>query len=609
MSSVILHFSWFLIIFIISFLSLVISFYIYISFNRIFISFDLFSSWFLNLSVSFYFDLFSSWFMTLILIIRSIIMFYSFFYISPYSKRGYFIWITFLFIVSILIVVTISDLFFLMLGWDGLGLVSFFLIVYYQNQSSISSGLFTVLINRIGDSFFLVSILCFFYLNPTQTLFYRYSLSRLLVVFILITFITKRAIYPFSSWLPMAIAAPTPISALVHSSTLVTAGLYLAIRFSYLMYSRYFLIVVFLILSIFTSFYAGLNTIFEIDLKKLIALSTLSHLGFIGLAFSRGLLYLSFFHLLTHALFKSLLFMCIGDIITNMSHSQDYRFLSSGFSMTKSSFFIISVSLINLLGIPRFSGYFSKDLILETLNFSYVSRFCIFIVFINVVFTYYYTYKLFRFYFLSVNLSPYSIINFPFLLHNFLMFFLCFIGIFFGKFFLIIYLYSSIHVVVPRFIKFLPLFLNLLILIILFLTKKLPTINSKVVNYYFSSIMFLFQFRIVISSYYFLKLRFTLVKTTERGVLDKLINSSHIRMFSFLSTFFYKFFNLNPLNLLLFIFRFVFFILLLILENNIKNINDCYSLYPWKGFLWLSGRNLCLRFKLLLYYISDYLRL
>jgi NADH-ubiquinone oxidoreductase chain 5 len=341
---------------------------------------------------------------------------------------------------------------------------------------------------------------------------------------------------------------------------------------------------VFIVLSIFTSFYAGLNTIFETDLKKLIALSTLSHLGFIGLAFSRGLLYLSFFHLLTHALFKSLLFMCMGDIITNIHHSQDYRFLSSGFSLTKSSFFIISVSLINLLGVPRLSGYFSKDLILETLNFSYASILCVFIIFINVIFTYYYTYKLFRFYFLSSNLIPYRLVNFPFLVHNFLIFFLCFIGVIFGKYFVSVFLYSSIHVVVPRFIKFLPIFLNLSVLSILFLIKKLPTLNSKFLNQYFSGMMFLFQFSMAISSYYFLKLRQILVKTTERGVLDKLFNSSNLTMFSFLANFFYKFFNLNPLNLLLFMFMFIFFILLLVLENNIKNINDCYSFYPLKVF-------------------------
>jgi len=155
----------------------------------------------------------------------------------------------------------------------------------------------------------------------------------------------------------MAMAAPTPISALVHSSTLVTSGLFLIIKYSYVLYSSHFLIALLLTLSIFTSFYAGMNTIFEKDFKKLIALSTLSHLGFIGMAFSLGLLHLSFFHLLTHALFKSVLFMSMGEIMINLSHSQDIRYLSQGASYTPFSCFVINVSILNLLGFPRLSGF------------------------------------------------------------------------------------------------------------------------------------------------------------------------------------------------------------------------------------------------------------
>jgi NADH-ubiquinone oxidoreductase chain 5 len=204
--------------------------------------------------------------------------------------------------------------------------------------------------------------------------FFSSNISRTLVVMILVlTFMTKRALYPFSPWLPMAMAAPTPISALVHSSTLVTAGLYLMIRFSYLLYSSPDIIKYLFVARIFTSFYAGINTIFEVDLKKLIALSTLSHLGFIGMAFSIGMLYLRFFHLLVHALFKSLLFMTIGDIMINLNHAQDARYLSGGYFITPFSVFLIRVSLLNLLGLPSLSGFFSKDLVLETMSYSNAS--------------------------------------------------------------------------------------------------------------------------------------------------------------------------------------------------------------------------------------------
>jgi NADH-ubiquinone oxidoreductase chain 5 len=165
-------------------------------------------------------------------------------------------------------------------------------------------------------------------------------------------------------------AAPTPISALVHSSTLVAAGLYLIMRFYYLVYSSNFLMFTLLVLSVFTSFYAGLNALVETDMKKLIALSTLSHLGFIGLAFSSGLISLAFLHMLVHALFKSLLFMCMGDIMHCSHHSQDVRHLGSGFASAPFSCQVMHLCLANLLGLPMLRGFFSKDLVLEFLSYS-----------------------------------------------------------------------------------------------------------------------------------------------------------------------------------------------------------------------------------------------
>lgn len=227
-------------------------------------------------------------------------------------------------------------------------------------------------------------------------------------------------------------AAPTPISALVHSSTLVTAGLYLCMRFSFFLYSRIELINLILVLSVFTSFYAGINSVFETDMKKLIALSTLSHLGFIGIAFSCGLLYLSFFHLLTHALFKSVLFMAIGDVITNLFHSQDIRFLSRGLVLTPSSFYTMMVRILNLLGIPSMRGFYSKDLVLESLRFSRSSFFIVVIVYINLFFTYYYTYKIFYYSFSSVKLSPFFIKVAPSFIHSLLLLIIRAVRVVFG---------------------------------------------------------------------------------------------------------------------------------------------------------------------------------
>jgi len=291
---VVLHFYFFLRFLLVSLIFFVLSIYSTLVGLSVVVFCDLFSSWFIRLNIRVSLDFYSLWFRFAVSFISSVIMIYSYFYMSPYYKPRYFVWITIFFVVSILVVINFTNMFFLMLGWDGLGLVSFLLIVFYQNQSSITSGLFTVMINRVGDCFFIRSIGYIVLTYPVLT-FYNSSINLILSFLLVCTFVTKRAIFPFSAWLPLAIAAPTPISALVHSSTLVTAGLYLCIRFSYLLYRNYILMVFFLIISVFTSFYAGLNSVFEKDMKKLIALSTLSHLGFIGIAFSCGLLSLSFF--------------------------------------------------------------------------------------------------------------------------------------------------------------------------------------------------------------------------------------------------------------------------------------------------------------------------
>jgi len=178
--------------------------------------------------------------------------------------------------------------------------------------------------------------------------------------------ITKSAQIPFSAWLPAAIAAPTPVSALVHSSTLVTAGVYLLIRFNELLgCSR----VLFLI-RLCTTLISGVGACLEQDGKKIIALSTLSQLGVIMFSLSLGLWEMAFFHLLRHAMFKSLLFICIGLYIHGRQNQQDLRGIGFqlGSAPLVASYF--TVSSLSLIGFPFLSGFYSKDSVIELFEFT-----------------------------------------------------------------------------------------------------------------------------------------------------------------------------------------------------------------------------------------------
>ena len=190
------------------------------------------------------------------------------------------------------------------------------------------------------------------------------------------TRITKRAQIPFRSWLPAAIAAPTPVSSLVHSSTLVTAGVYILVRFREIFKGK-ICIIIFLISS-FTALIARIVAYIEKDIKKIIALSTLSHLGVIISIIRIGYKNLSFIHLLFHAYFKALLFIRIGLIIHLRIDYQDSRIISSLYNCRGINACIIIVSLIRLCGIPFIRGFFSKDFFLEI---RYLGEYSIFVKF------------------------------------------------------------------------------------------------------------------------------------------------------------------------------------------------------------------------------------
>lgn len=183
---------------------------------------------------------------------------------------------------------------------------------------------------------------------------------------ILLAAITKRAQIPFSAWLPAAIAAPTPVSALVHSSTLVTAGVYLIIRFYPSLREFYITKFLCFYLGAITCIIARTSATFENDIKKIIALSTLRQLGIMIMALGIEQPNLAFFHLITHALFKALLFICAGSIIHVKRRNQDIRLIGEIISIRPLNMTIFNIANLSLCGIPFIAGFYSKDAIVET---------------------------------------------------------------------------------------------------------------------------------------------------------------------------------------------------------------------------------------------------
>nr|YP_635819.1 NADH dehydrogenase subunit 5 [Lophiotoma cerithiformis]ABB72496.1 NADH dehydroghense subunit 5 [Lophiotoma cerithiformis] len=312
------------------------------------------------------FDPISLSFSNTVCLISGCVMLFSSSYMShdPFLKR--FTWLVMLFVLSMNLLVFIPSLPALLLGWDGLGIVSFALVIYYQNTKSLGAGMITVLANRIGDVMILISIgLLVLQGHWSIISMWDFHLTAYTAFTLTLAAMTKSAQIPFSSWLPAAMAAPTPVSALVHSSTLVTAGVFLVIRFFPFLSTISGFKSGLLFISVLTLLVAGIGANYENDLKKIIALSTLSQLGVMMMSLGMGMPYLALFHLYTHALFKALLFLCAGMIIHNSSNTQDIRHMGLLFSQAPLTVTSMNIANLSLCGAPFLSGFYSKDLILE----------------------------------------------------------------------------------------------------------------------------------------------------------------------------------------------------------------------------------------------------
>ena len=364
--------------------------------NEILVEWEVISINSTNVHLIFIIDNISVFFLFLVILISGRVMIFRTSYMISEKFFSRFIILVFFFILSIFLLILSPNLISLLLGWDGLGVTSYLLVIFYQSNKSYNAGILTAITNRLGDVGLLISISLILYLGSWNYIYiesFSNIISNMLVFIIIISACTKRAQIPFSAWLPAAIAAPTPVSALVHSSTLVTAGVYLLIRINLIiieMNISYLL----LLIGIITIIIAGITAIIEIDIKKIIALSTLRQLGIIILILGLGNPILSFFHLLSHAFFKAILFMCAGMIIHNIKDYQDIRKIGMGYSNLNFCISIILIANISLCGLPFLRGFYSKDLIIEILIIKGKNIFLFFFIMFGTILTVLYSCRL-----------------------------------------------------------------------------------------------------------------------------------------------------------------------------------------------------------------------
>nr|AII02349.1 NADH dehydrogenase subunit 5 [Ethmia eupostica] len=518
-------------------------------------------------------DWMSLLFMMFVSLISSVVIYYSKSYMSSELNLNRFIILVLLFVFSMILLIISPNIISILLGWDGLGLVSYCLVIYYQNIKSYNAGMLTALSNRIGDVCILMVISWMLNYGSWNYIFYlnfmKNDYSMMLISgMIIMAAMTKSAQIPFSSWLPAAMAAPTPVSALVHSSTLVTAGVYLLIRFNMLLVDMIY-IKMLLLLSGLTMFMAGISANYEFDLKKIIALSTLSQLGLMMSVLSMGMPDLAFFHLLTHAMFKALLFMCAGVIIHMMNDTQDIRFMGGISFYIPLTSLCLNISNLSLCGIPFLAGFYSKDMILELVSLSNLNMFIFFLYYFSTGLTMFYTIRLLMY--LMVNdynlISIYNLYDEDYIMLK-SMFLLLFMSVISGS------MLSWMIFSYPYMI-YLPLNLKLMVIYVIMIggfmgymvsNMNIYSMNKFIMTYNLSNFLCLMWFMPNLStyglSYYFLNFGQKMLKNIDMG-WSELYSGQGMFLIMKKYSIFYYFFQMN--NFKIYLFSFVSWMLIVLM--------------------------------------------
>jgi NADH-quinone oxidoreductase subunit L len=368
----------------------------------------------LNLDIGFLIDPLTATMMCVVTFVSLMVHIYTIGYMQGEEGYNRFFSYISLFTFAMLMLVMSNNLLQLFFGWEAVGVVSYLLIgFYYERQSAVFANMKAFLVNRIGDFGFILGIGLL--LASTGSLQYDVIFSQntalaaqmlpgtswnLLTVVCICLFIGamgKSAQFPLHVWLPDSMEGPTPISALIHAATMVTAGIFMVSRMSPLFELSDMALSFILIIGSITTLFMGFLGIVQNDIKRVVAYSTLSQLGYMTVALGVSAYPVAIFHLMTHAFFKALLFLAAGSVILGMHHEQDMRKMGGLWKYMPITCLMMLLGSLALIGTPFFSGFYSKDSIIEAVAASHIagSGFAYFAVMASVFVTALYSFRLY----------------------------------------------------------------------------------------------------------------------------------------------------------------------------------------------------------------------
>ena len=341
-----------------------------------------------SLSFGLYIDSLSLVMSTVVTSVSFLVHYYSISYMKDESSFNRFFVYTNFFTFSMLLIVLSNNFFQLFIGWELVGLSSYLLIGFWTSkESAIKANYKAFLVNRVGDIGLLLGLCLVFVAYGTTNYTEVFNLKdtinnseldifgtsfNLLSSICLLLFVgamAKSAQVPLHFWLPDSMEGPTPISALIHAATIVTAGIYMVARLSPLYVLAEDVSIFILYVGSVTAFFLGLVALVQNDIKRIIAYSTISQLGYMTAALGASLYSLAIFHLITHAFFKALLFLCAGSIIIKCHHEQDIRKIGGLRKFMPITYLAFLYASLSLIGFPLTSGFYSKEVIIDAIGY------------------------------------------------------------------------------------------------------------------------------------------------------------------------------------------------------------------------------------------------